>query len=77
MFETSPREVSKLRLQVQNGSATLTWDPNTNGSGFEIESVSNLASTSWQLQASVTSNSWSIPNLPAQTQEFFRVLPEP
>ena len=78
-LELSP--VAGLSLRCAAGRAWLSWQPQTNGSGYQVEFSGKLNAANWW-----TATNWSVLGFPttnsfsealAPTQRFYRVFLKP
>jgi hypothetical protein len=68
----SPATPVNLYLQLQNGSACLTWNPFTNSAIYQVQSAGSLISPNWQALGLTSNTNWSDALSP--TQRFYRVI---
>ena len=66
---------ANLRIRVQGGEVTLSWQQATNVSGYLVNSLATLAANNWQTSGLPSINSWSEPL--TSTQRFYRVFIRP
>jgi hypothetical protein len=70
-----PQTIKNLKIQLQGGSAKLTWPVTITQLGYQVQMISDLSLTNWQVLALPASNSWLDPL--TTTQRFYRVFIEP
>jgi hypothetical protein len=77
VFEARPWRAAELQVWAQTNTVLLSWRAETNHSGYRVESLTDVASTNWQLAGEVATNvfAWPLPAL--TTQQFFRVSIKP
>ena len=69
-----PAEVS---LALGPGTAILNWSSSTNGSGYVVQTVTNLTITNWTPVAQLTNLSLVVPTTAGTKQQFFQVTAQP
>jgi hypothetical protein len=69
-----PQAVS---LALGPGTANLNWGSSTSGSGYVVQTVTNLAVTNWAPIAQLTNQSLAISIAVGIRQQFFRVIAQP
>jgi hypothetical protein len=66
---------SNLSITWQKGMAILNWASASNASNYQVQAITNLTMTNWQILGSPATNSWS--DMPTARQRFYRVFIEP
>jgi hypothetical protein len=78
VFQSRPWTACDLRLRIQDTQALLTWRPETETSGYQIEMRPDLSpGSAWQFLTETTGHAYSEPFLPNAPQRLFRVLVKP
>ena len=70
-----PANPGNLRIHLVSGAVQLTWLPFTNSASYQVQTVSSIIKTNWQVLGSTTATNWSETLTP--TQRIYRVVGMP